>query len=139
MGDRALALTLGLAAVLAGCLDAEDRCDPGHVLDRFGCVQAAAATPIPGGSPAPPSSATPGASATPGDAVPGLGRSCGGDADCAGSPADYCARMPGSSRGLCAIDGCTLVPDDCPPGMFCFDPSSLVPDLPTLCVVEGAL
>lgn len=70
---------------------------------------------------------------TEGDGLPeGMDAACSETMPCTGE-ADFCNQVPGSPEGVCTIQGCTIEPDDCPPGYVCFDLSVIVPTLPTIC------
>jgi hypothetical protein len=64
----------------------------------------------------------------------GMDDPCDGEGSCTGE-ADYCNQPPGYP-GMCTVSDCTLSPDNCPTGYYCFDLSIFESSLPTICVAE---
>jgi hypothetical protein len=67
----------------------------------------------------------------------GMGDVCTGEGTCT-KDADYCDLVPGASEGTCTVQGCVVVPDDCPAGYHCFDLSVYMATLPTICQADAA-
>jgi hypothetical protein len=66
-----------------------------------------------------------------GDAL-GFGAPCREDAECT-CAADYCALMPGQSKGYCSKTGCDVTPSVCPTDYSCLDLSKFVAGQPAIC------
>lgn len=62
----------------------------------------------------------------------GLGKACTGTSDCAGTEATFCDVMVTKA---CAVQGCTLAPDNCFPGYICCDLSKY--GIPTTVCAAG--
>jgi hypothetical protein len=63
----------------------------------------------------------------------GLGKACTGNADCAGTEATFCDMIVTKA---CAVEGCSLDPDNCLPGYTCCDLSGF--GIPTTLCSFGA-
>jgi hypothetical protein len=71
-----------------------------------------------------------------GAAQPTFGTTCSdttNHSDCPCGPANYCAAMPGQTKGYCTAQGCKADPSVCPSGWSCFDLSAFSPTLPSIC------
>lgn len=137
---RSSTLLIVMAALLAlpwtsGCAT-DLTCDPGQELRRGLCY------PIVPDAAAPADATTDDAAndaAECGDAGTGmLGDPCTdnvnhGECSCS---APYCAISPGMTEGICTVTGCVDVPERCPSGYRCFDPSVFGSDAPSVCVPE---
>ncbi|HEX2677986.1 MAG TPA: hypothetical protein VHM19_15135 [Polyangiales bacterium] len=125
------------AAWLAAC-DVAHPCDPGQ---RH--VQGACITPMPKALDAGSTDAD--ASAMADDDAgaacseaenASLGKTCMSNADC-GCSDPYCALMPGATKGICTVTGCTPMGSDCPTGYECFDVSMFgISGYPTFCIAK---
>lgn len=96
---------------------------------------ATAETNATAGASAPPPVSEAAACTLPGGDARGFGATCADSeahSDCS-CEADYCAKMPGQTQGICTITGCKEDPSICPQGYRCFDLSAFMPDLPSIC------
>jgi hypothetical protein len=64
----------------------------------------------------------------------GLGKACTGPADCAGTEATFCDMVVTQA---CTVEGCSLDPNDCPPGYSCCDLSAF--GFSTICALGECL
>jgi len=132
-----LCLVLGFAFT-AAC-DASEPCGPGYTHVQGACiVTTAPATLDAGGSTeaGPATAAAADACSSPIDASIGVACTKNSECDCA---APYCAVMPGQSKGICTISGCSTTHDDCPSGYSCFDLSVFgVKDVAPFCAPKSS-
>jgi hypothetical protein len=61
-----------------------------------------------------------------------LGKTCTAQEDCT-LQASACVIMPGAAEGYCSMPECTLDPDNCPEGYYCFDATQVGQDV-TICL-----
>jgi len=123
----ALCLLVIAAAFYACAFDDDERCGDGYDYMDHTCVSDAG--PVDTGDPVD-------AGDTGGD-LSGLGEVCSGlgSTECKdkGFAADFCAGQPGKP-GYCTTTGCSLAPDNCPPGYRCCDMSMAT--VPIFCVSQ---
>jgi hypothetical protein len=67
-------------------------------------------------------------------AASNFGATCADSNDCAGGPANYCAKQPGAATGICSHTGCDTTPSVCPATWSCY----IVPSVIAVCTPTQA-
>jgi hypothetical protein len=122
------AALLAISSLGSACTES-DPCDSTSVLDGTSCKPRGDEPPAPAVDAAAPAAASSDGGAT-------FGSPCQDStnhSDCTGD-VDYCAKMPGQTRGTCTRKGCDSMPSLCPMGWQCFNVGQFSPGQPHICV-----